>query len=358
MAELAIGMSAPAISVIVPTKHRAEVLERSLAAICVSAARLGRDSAEVLVIDDGSTDDNREVVERFASEGTAIRYVPSTSYGIRGAGEARNAGAELARGEILAFTDDDTVCDPDWLPHALRRLRAQPELAGIEGAIVPSGMDTCDPVLARVVESRHGGVFLTANLVLRRDAFMRAGGARRLHLNSRSGWDEGFRQDTDLGLRVERFAGPVPFDPDLVVEHPIENARLGRYLETATYFRIDAAFERVHPSHFPTLLGAPTERARVRGAVLATVSLPGLARRRTRRAAALGVLAGTAVQVVQIERDLWRAGLHRPPRAIASSVVRRLPRSLAWAIVAGTSRLAGIAEVRLGLTRPREEPGP
>src|SRR5207248_11598798 len=84
---------------------------------------------ELIVVDDGSTDATRRVLDRF---GSAIRVVeqPHT-----GAYSARNLGARHARGELLAFADSDDA----WLPHLLERevpLMERPEVGLVFGDAV------------------------------------------------------------------------------------------------------------------------------------------------------------------------------------------------------------------------------
>lgn len=97
------------ISVILPTYNRAAFLERSIGSVL--AQRLPCD--ELLVVDDGSTDNTAEVVERLAATATvAVRYLYQPN---QGAAAARNSGIGAARGQLLAFLDSDDW----WLPGKL-----------------------------------------------------------------------------------------------------------------------------------------------------------------------------------------------------------------------------------------------
>jgi hypothetical protein len=343
-----------AISVIVPTKGRPDKLARSLEAIMTAGRRVGR-PFEVVVLDDGNDSATEAVVRAAAAEGEALIYVPASSYGGRGQGDARNAGARLARANLLAFTDDDTECAADWLARAVGRLEAEPGLAGVEGAVVPKPSGRVDPVRIRVVENTRGRAFLTANIVLRRSAFLRAGGVRRLRTDGHPRWDHSFREDTDLALRVEEHAGPIPFDAELRVHHPFEHPSLSRYLRTATFFEVDEAFRMIHPAGIPRLVEAPLARARVRAGCVLAGLLPLTLNRRTQvGVAALAFLAGVVLNV-QVERDLRNAGVRRGPGETLVASARRTPRCIAWALVAGLARLVGIVEARGGLVPVRRD---
>lgn len=101
--------SAPLISVIIPTFNRATLLPRALQ----SARQQTYPNLEILVVDDASTDNTREVVA--ASGDPRIKYLRHDSN--RGGAVARNTGLKAARGDYMAFLDSDD----EWLPEKLAR---------------------------------------------------------------------------------------------------------------------------------------------------------------------------------------------------------------------------------------------
>lgn len=98
------------VSVLIPTYNRAVLLPRALA----SALAQIEDGDEIIVIDDGSTDDTARVAR---TPDPRVRYLP-VPHG--GAGAARNAGLDRARNPLVAFLDSDD----EWLPGKLARQRA------------------------------------------------------------------------------------------------------------------------------------------------------------------------------------------------------------------------------------------
>src|SRR5262245_41026165 len=90
-------------SVIIPTLNRAGLLPRSVASVRASEVP----DAEVIVVDAGSTDETRRVAKELHPPVKYIRLEQAFS------GQARNAGARIARGRYLGFLDDDDR----WLPH-------------------------------------------------------------------------------------------------------------------------------------------------------------------------------------------------------------------------------------------------
>jgi len=99
----------PLISVIIPTHNRAQLLPRAVSSV------LGQThgNLELIIVDDGSTDNTSEIVKRFKDP--RILYLCHKVS--RGAPAARNTGIQRAKGEYIAFLDDDD----EWLPHKLER---------------------------------------------------------------------------------------------------------------------------------------------------------------------------------------------------------------------------------------------
>jgi glucosyl-dolichyl phosphate glucuronosyltransferase len=109
------------ISLIIPTRDRAESLRETLRAIGEAAVPSDLD-VEVLIIDNGSADRTRAVVRQARLWGQSPRYV----YEPRpGAAMARNAGLAEAQGEVLLWTDDDVRPGPDWIESMCRPILAR-----------------------------------------------------------------------------------------------------------------------------------------------------------------------------------------------------------------------------------------
>src|SRR5579859_7130106 len=102
-------MAVPA-SIVIPTRERPDYLEVALASVAPQAAAAG---AEVIVVDDGRLDANEALAARAGA-----RYVPLGDP--LGLNAARNAGLDAARGELIAFIDDDVEVRPGWLDALLQ----------------------------------------------------------------------------------------------------------------------------------------------------------------------------------------------------------------------------------------------
>jgi glycosyltransferase involved in cell wall biosynthesis len=106
------------ISVIIPTYNRA----REVGAAVDSALAQTRPALEIIVVDDGSTDETPDVLARY---GDGIRVVRQNNQGVAA---ARNAGIAVARGDLLAFLDSDDVWRPRNLELQAARIEADPGL--------------------------------------------------------------------------------------------------------------------------------------------------------------------------------------------------------------------------------------
>ena len=127
-------MNGPTISVVIPSYKRVDLLKRCLQAL--ETQSVPPESFEILVVDDVRCEDSRRFVQesaRLHRDGPTLRYMRPAE-GTRGPAAARNAGWYAARGEIIAFTDDDTVPARDWLAEGRHALR--PGIAAAWGRVV------------------------------------------------------------------------------------------------------------------------------------------------------------------------------------------------------------------------------
>lgn len=233
-------MQQPAISVVVPTRRRPALLERCLDALCRQT--LAADCYEIIVVDDGPNAETRAAVARFAARMTAqpfaIHYVPS--HGPHGPAAARNRGWRYARSPIIAFTDDDTQPDSNWLEAGLRAFHAATQ--AVTGRIVmplpeqPTDYELDASGLAR-------SEFVTANCFCRKAMLERLGG-----------FDERFRrawrEDSDLHFRLLQVGAEIAHAPDAVVVHPIRPAPWGVSLRQQKKVMFDVLLYRQHRFYY------------------------------------------------------------------------------------------------------------
>jgi glycosyltransferase involved in cell wall biosynthesis len=241
------------LSVVIPTYRRPALIVRCLEALV--AQRFDAAAFEVIVVDDGRTADTEAAVEGVAKAHPthAIRYLRPK--GGNGPAAARNAGWQAARAPVVAFTDDDTVPDPDWLGAAERVL--EPDVVAVSGRVVVpapnppvSGVaapPTDHELMTRGLESAE---FVTANAFVRRSALIEVGG-----------FDERFkrawREDSDLQFSL-LDKGRIVRCEEAVVEHPVRAEAWGVSLRQQKNVFYDALLYKKHPRLYrERILAAP-----------------------------------------------------------------------------------------------------
>lgn len=199
-------------SVIVPVRDAAATLPVQLRALAAQRF-VGR--WEVVVADNGSVDDTVAVAAGFADRFPSLRVLDAGDR--RGVNHARNAGARVARGRLLAYVDADDEVAPGWLA----AIAAAGDAAEVVGGALDQ--DALNPSPAAAIPARltaEGRLptslgFLPfavgANLAVRADVLRRIGG-----------WDERYRlgaNDVDLSWRAQLAGHRLAFAPDAVVRY-------------------------------------------------------------------------------------------------------------------------------------------
>jgi GT2 family glycosyltransferase len=123
----------PEISVVVPTCNRTVLIEKCLSALL--RQKIAR-TFEVILVDNSTRSGCREMPNETAPK---VRLVAETR---QGASQARNAGIRAARAELIAFVDDDTQPEPEWLENLTAPLFARPEVAVVTGQTLPLKLET------------------------------------------------------------------------------------------------------------------------------------------------------------------------------------------------------------------------
>jgi cellulose synthase/poly-beta-1,6-N-acetylglucosamine synthase-like glycosyltransferase len=218
------------VSIIVPTHQRADMLPGLLAAL----QSLDYPRYEVILVDDASSDGTAAYLEEVAQQWPALRLHHRSTQG--GPAAARNDGLKLARGELVAFTDDDCRPEADWLKRLVEELQASSErVGGVGGTIKSLTPRTWIGVYVHLAQRHQGHLrgeespYLdTANALYRRDV-----------LEAVRGFDLAFflpgAEDVDLSLRVKGAGWELRRAPRAVVGH-LEQASLRRIFQQSFRF--------------------------------------------------------------------------------------------------------------------------
>lgn len=238
-------MNGPSVSVVVPTYQRPRLLRRCLRALL--AQRMPADQFEIIVVDDGHQDLIRRLVCNLQQpRGPLLRYLRPANG--KGPAVARNAGWRAARAPLIAFTDDDTIPQSDWLAQGCLAMQSRPEFSALCGVVrvpLPPSRESRPTDHERMTKGLELAEFVTANAFVQRWALAIVGG-----------FDERFqrawREDSDLQFRLQAIAGPVGRAPEAVVLHPVRPERWGVSLRQQRNIVFDALLYRKHPLLYRT----------------------------------------------------------------------------------------------------------
>lgn len=212
----------PTLSVIVPAYQCAPLLSACLDGL--RASDLPRSTWELLVVDDGSTDETPDVARAVADDVLLVADGPC------GPAFARNLGARAARGAVLVFIDADVVVAPSTLRGIAERFAAEPLLGAVFGAYDdtprdPGLVSQYRNLLHRYVHVLHAGdaeTFWAGCGAVRRDAFLAVGGFDTVR------YPRPQIEDIELGYRLKARGERIVLDPALV----------GTHLKRWTFFRM------------------------------------------------------------------------------------------------------------------------
>jgi glycosyltransferase involved in cell wall biosynthesis len=198
----------PKASVIVCSYNGAKTLDRCLS----SLKEINYPEYEVILVDDGSTDETQEIAARHP-------WVKNIRQENKGLSFARNVGAHASSGDVIVYTDSDCMADPDWLYYLIGTLLSG-DFAGVGG---PNISPPAENWVQACVAAAPGGpshVLLTdvvaehipgCNMAFHRWAFDQVGG-----------FDPEYRKagdDVDFCWRLQQSGGVIAFSPAAIVWH-------------------------------------------------------------------------------------------------------------------------------------------
>lgn len=208
------------LSVIICTRSRPVSLRQTLESLLAQEAPSS--GWEVIVVDNGATDGTPDVIDSFVARGP-VRYA---SEPVQGLGRARNRGISVARGSLLAFTDDDVVVHSDWARRIVDRFASEPEAGAVFGyvyadpgvSLMFSNQTRPYPCYLQgkhqVWESTGGN-----NMAYRRSVLEQIGLFDPLHGSGAKYWGA---DDAECHYRLFKAGFKAFYDPEIKVKHMVE----------------------------------------------------------------------------------------------------------------------------------------
>jgi cellulose synthase/poly-beta-1,6-N-acetylglucosamine synthase-like glycosyltransferase len=238
------------VSIIIPTFNGAPRIGNCLDAVLKQTA--GQD-AEILVVNDGSTDNTADVVAGYSG----VRLITQSN---AGPAAARNHGALEARGTIILFTDDDCVPMPEWLTAMIEPFK-DPNIVGVKGVY----RTRQKRLVARFVQIEYEDKYRVMSDVPHIDFIdTYSAGFRRDRFLEMNGYDIRFpvacAEDVELSFRMSARGWTMKFVPAAIVYHTHPDT-LWKYLKKKykfAFWRVLAVYKNLNKtlkdSHTPQLM--------------------------------------------------------------------------------------------------------
>jgi len=222
------------VSVIVPTYKRANLLSKVIQALV--AQRFPSAAYEIIVVIDGPDEGSENILLGFNRQNLRFFTLKQN----QGPASARNIGWQNAKGELIAFTDDDCMPDPDWIAALWNdyESKGKPVVAYAGKIIVPIDERPTD----YEVNTKHleEAEFVTANCA-----------CARLALQITGGFDEDFRmawrEDSDLQFKLIRRGVPIIHLENAIVIHPVRKAPWGISIKEQKKSMFNVLLYKRHP---------------------------------------------------------------------------------------------------------------
>jgi glucosyl-dolichyl phosphate glucuronosyltransferase len=223
------------LSIVVCTLNRAALLERAVVSLLAQETHDTR--FEVLVVDNGSSDDTPSRVAGLARGSIAVRYVRESRLGLS---HARNTGIEHAIGDVVAFLDDDAEADARWVDWLVTVFRADPITGAAGGRTLVRWPDERPDWMSDAIEGYYGkcdygdhrrtlafpAYPFGSNMAIRRELLVSLSGFRP-DLGAH-GSDLMAGEETDLFRRLHERQIRVVYEPRAVVHHWAARPRVTR----------------------------------------------------------------------------------------------------------------------------------
>jgi GT2 family glycosyltransferase len=228
----------PRVSVVVCSYNGGQTLEQCLR----SLLRLDYPDYEIIVVDDGSTDDTRAILARFPT----VRAIRQSNHGLAA---ARNVGLQAGTGSIVAYTDADCYADVDWLALLVQQFQSStaaalggPNLTAEDGRL-PACVAASPGQPTHVLESDQVAEHIPGcNMAFRREALLAINGFDPMYKKA--------GDDVDVCWRLQQAGYWITFAPGAFVWHHRRQNPRAYLRQQAGYGEAEALLRFKHPAKF------------------------------------------------------------------------------------------------------------
>ena len=229
-----------AVSVVIPTYNRSALLRDAVGSVLGQSSADTQPPFEIVIVDNNSQDDTETIARALVNAHPGkVHYVRESQ---QGNAHARNRGVQTARGEIIAFIDDDVAVESNWLATLTNALASRPEMSFVGGRVLPqwngpppswltpehwSPLALLDygPEELIISGDRPRGL-LTANIAFRRSVFADVGSFSPDLQRVKN--MIGSMEDTEFLMRVCRSGKQGLYLPQMIARAPVEVERLSK----------------------------------------------------------------------------------------------------------------------------------
>lgn len=239
------------VSVVIPVYNEEKRIKPCLKALMTQTVK----PYEIIIVDNNCTDKTIEIVKKN-------RKIKIVKESFQGMAAARTKGFNVAKGDILARIDADTILPPDWIAQVIQQFRDDPELAGLSGYGIVRAGSNIPKCLWRSMSIFWSRVYFThcraffgvdilwgSNMAIRQSVWMQIKDLCMTNNND-------IHEDQDLSLAIASIGGIIKINPNLLVSvNFYETEHFGKYWH---YLMMKRRGRKLHKAHSRSRL--PTMR--------------------------------------------------------------------------------------------------
>jgi glycosyltransferase involved in cell wall biosynthesis len=224
------------LSIIICSYNRSSYISDALTSLYNQSSEL--DNCEVIIVDNNSTDNTKEVyaIWRQTNTNGQFTFISETK---QGASFARNTGAAIAKGQWVCFMDDDAVATPNYVENILKHIQNKPDAVGFGGRIIPKYIPSEPKWMSYYVSSlvgnfdyapipcafENGKYPLESNMIVKKSVYDKIGGFN-VNLPGVVGTLRIGGEGKELFYKILALGHIIYYDPAICVHHVVEVKKL------------------------------------------------------------------------------------------------------------------------------------